>query len=502
LQARRWRDTLRLAITVVCGGLALAAPAPAGELPPNTVLLSEVMRKLSGRPGFTDEFVAKLAGGGKKAALPLTPELRHELRELILGKNWQGLDRFPGWSMERLNPLVGTVQRIAAPSGPQPSPDQTLAKYLDLGLYPLSRSGSVSLDVPPLEPPFDATGLNRPLTDGVSTGDGPDPEVAPLHAESTRLADLMNRLSANTLNGASPLSVEIAGHSAVTPEQLIAALLATGHHVEVVDARYFANFGSLHWQETPDANRDVMAPFWINTRIMIPGTSRELLVPASHAEYQWTITGPTINAALSFWFGIDGKAEFRTTDTLAQGWVMGHHAHVYTGADAIEVTRLAGKIVATYARLHLAHPDLAFGGYYTLGVCQDVVAAIELKMTGTSTLFPNTADNNYFPEHPQDARDAEIFALIRRLPKDGQAKKPDAARIFGSLPLGDTDQELAHVSIPGLAPDLIAVHDAWQDGSLEHPERRWLGWFLAALLVLGIVILVLLHANRSRFAPR
>ena len=167
--------------------------------------------------------------------------------------------------------------------------------------------------------------------------------------------------------------------------------------------------GHLHFR-----GEDVMMPFWVNSQIIVPNTQqRPLLVPVSHAEYEWFVRGPKVNAEISFYFGIDGKAEFRTMDQMDQPWVMNHHAHEYRGGDAVEVTRLSGEMVKTYVHLHAAHPAIPFGGYYAFGVCQDVVAAIELKMTGKTTLFPNTADAVFF----NDAADSEINGLIKRIPK-------------------------------------------------------------------------------------
>jgi hypothetical protein len=165
---------------------------------------------------------------------------------------------------------------------------------------------------------------------------------------------------------------------------------------------------------------------------------------------------------------------------------MKRDAHTYTGAEAIEVTRLSGAMVRTYMRLHQAHPAMPFGGYYGFGVCQDVVAAIELKMTGKATLFPNTADASFFT----DPRDAEVNDLIRRLPKDRDGKPPAPERIFGSLPVGYSDEQLAQVSIPGLGADLVAVHDAWLAGTLKRtpsPLRRRLGIAAIGLLAFGVV---------------
>jgi hypothetical protein len=125
-----------------------------------------------------------------------------------------------------------------------------------------------------------------------------------------------------------------------------------------------------------------------------------------------------------------------------------------------------------------------------------VVAAIELKMTGKSTLFPNTADAAFFT-NPEDA---EINGLIKRIPKDRDGKPPSPERIFGSLPVGSSDAELATVTIPRLAPDLIAVHDAWQQGTIERVgERRRIRnilYVLGAVLTLAILWMIRRHRGK------
>jgi hypothetical protein len=130
---------------------------------------------------------------------------------------------------------------------------------------------------------------------------------------------------------------------------------------------------------------------------------------------------------------------------------------------------------------HLRRPDLPFGGYYPLGVCQDSVAAIERKMTGHDTLFPNTADGALW----DDPRDAEINAMMIAIPKDRNGRVPAPERIFGSLPV--TNFQL--ITIPGLAADLEAVHAAWQDGSLER-TRSWMEKM--TLRVVGAAVVVVL----------
>ncbi len=463
---------------------------PETPMPPNTVLLSQMMRELSATPGFTDALLATLDKGAKKGPALMTPKLIKRLRELILGGDWQGLDRFPGWTMQEVNPAVSVINKVVTkhpetpvgtPSGspteaPTSADKGVVAEYLDLGSYSQDKAETVSLDKPSTLPGLSNDVLVTPMGAGMVRGDVANPELAPMHPDSQRLADVLNRLGLNALDGAATVTAEVDGKTATTPQELVQALMATGHSVVIADGRYFANFGHFHYK-----GQDVMMPFFVNSQIAIPGTDRSLLVPVSHAEYEWTVRGPKVNADVSFYFGIDGKAEFRTMDTLDQAWVLGRHAHEYRDADAVEVTRLVGKMLMAYVHQHIRRPDLPFGGYYPLGVCQDGVAAIERKMTGHDTLFPNTTEAALW----DDPRDAEINEMMIAIPKDRNGAPPTPARIFGSLPV--TDFKL--ITIPGMTADLDVVYAAWQDGSLER-TRSWMEKM--KLRLVGVVALVVL----------
>ena len=469
------------------------------SMPPNTVLLSGMMRELSAQPGLTESLVGQLEGSGqhagKRGPALLTPRLLDELRKRILGKDWEGLDRFPGWTMRGLDPTVRLADRVAGKNpqlegmsavhpGAPPAPltDPQMRSFLDLGPYPLNKTQILSLDEASTLPGFTNQGSVTRITHDVVRGDGPN-DYAAEHAESQRLADVLNRLSVNTLSGAAPFTAALSGHMARSPEELVAALVASGHTVTVTDSRYFANFGHLHYKD-----QDVMMPFWINTQIAVPHTGgllhrpRALLVPVSHAEYEWHIHGPRINAEISHYFGVDGKAEWRTMDTLDQAWVLKREAHTYTGNQAIEVARLVGLITLAYMHQHARRPSLPFGGYYTLGVCQDPVSAVENKLTGRSTLFPNTADASLF----DDPRDAEVNALFAAIPKDRTGERPQPERVFGSLPTGPGEREdFDAVIVPGLAQDLRVTYAAWRAGRLERTHGR-IFYFLRSTAVIAL----------------
>ncbi len=501
---------LVLATLIGCRSDAPYIP-PEEPMPPNTVMLSEMMRELSATPGFTDAVLRELDKGEKKGPALMTPALMHRLRELILGKDWQRLDRFPGWTMQEINPTVRVAGRVAGKNGaledlaarhpgtPKDSTQKNSApesgmstaqakQFIDLGPYTLEHADKINLNESSRLRGFSSDGLVSNLGAGVVRGDDANPKLAPLHSESQRIADVLNRLSLNDLDAATQATAELDRKKAASPQALIQTLMDSGHTVTVRDARYFANFGHFHYK-----GRDVMMPFWVSSQIKIPGTKRTLLIPVSHAEYEWEIRGPKINANVSWYFGIDGKAEFRTMDTLDQSWVLVRYAHEYRGDDAIEVTRLVGRMSIAYMHQHRARPTLPFGGYYTLGVCQDSVAAIEKKMTGKATLFPNTADGALF----DDPRDAEVNALIEAIPKDRNGSPPEPERIFGSLPTVD----LNAITIPGLSADLVAVQTAWHDGTLER-THSWTQKMAIKLLGVSAAILLIGIAVVRRRRPR
>ena len=151
-------------------------------------------------------------------------------------------------------------------------------------------------------------------------------------------------------------------------------------------------------------------------------------------------------------------------------------------------------MTVAYLHLHAAHPTLPFGGYYALGVCQDGVSAIERKLTGNVTLFPNTADAAFF----NDPRDAEINALIAAIPKDRDGKSPGPERIFGSLPTApgpDPATAFNAVTIPGLAADLNLTYAAWRSGNLGHSHSR------VFYVALGIGMLIALYIILRKQRP-
>ncbi len=401
--------------------------------------LSAVMQRVWERPEARQAILDKLSGL-KSDGLPLTPSLLDRLRTLLLGEDWRGLDQFPNFTTQGLTRSVGVVTRLGGGGKTDAATNARVLKdYLDIGSYEFGKDAVVDLGKP-AESVWDGSGLQNEWGYGVVAGDLPDPKLAPLHAESERLAAVLNRMAMNgygedaaangTANGTKvgTLTAEMQGQRADTVEGLVGLLTATGHTVVVRDRRYFANFGHLHYRDG-SSERDVAMPFWIDTELWVPGTMRSLSVPVSHTELEIAVAGPEVNAVLAFYFGVDGKAEFRTTDLKNQAWVMGRTAHTYSGDLAVVAIELMGAEVRAWEQAHVENPALEFGGYYTLGVCQDSVAVVEEKLTGEVTLYPLTAEAKYF------SGGGEVASLLDKLPSDRDGRAAGVDRILGTLPV-------------------------------------------------------------------
>src|SRR3954464_1305391 len=92
---------------LLIGMLMCRAPLLADEAP--WLPVSQVMSELSQNPAFLESLYKRL-GRDPKAGGILGPDEIKRLRELILGKNFEALDRFPGMTVAGM----GRAVRLAA----------------------------------------------------------------------------------------------------------------------------------------------------------------------------------------------------------------------------------------------------------------------------------------------------------------------------------------------------------------------------------------------------
>ncbi|MCX5794715.1 MAG: hypothetical protein NTY77_04380 [Elusimicrobia bacterium] len=437
--------------------ILLSPSAHAVEQDTPWLRFSEMMRQLSRDPVFVETVIRHL-GRGPAASAMLGPADRERLRALIRKRDWDSLDRFPVMTVAG----IGRAMIVAKP---------VARRHRSTAPAEAARAGLADavedLGIPTGEPPPRAKDLIRGLGHGVESGAVYDVEAAKFYPDSRRLAELLNRLALNPPPGqpGPRLQVRLGERRTQTAEGLVGMLAARGHEVSVRDARYFANFGNLRYRR-----RDVITPFWIDTRLPLPNRRETLIIPATHSQHELRIRGSQVNADVFFYFGIDGEAAFRAFAVKDQAWILGRNAWIYRGEKALEAVRLAAAIRRTYASIQREHPALPFGGYYALGVCNDVSAMIELRLHGRATLYPLTRDPELFP------KDEEVGRLARALPSDRRGL-PDLDRVLGAMPTDD----LARLPFPGLRADLAAIRAQQRQGPPAARRGRVL-WPAAALV--------------------
>jgi hypothetical protein len=447
--------------------------------PAEAIRLSKVAEILSQDEALRERLLQSLDSLPNAWGL-LGSKQRTRLRNFILDRNWTGIDHFPALTVGELRASVAVANAAASK---YPGLTAKLEPpYVEVGPFAVTSGGDVDWQAPKSGSGKELLPPVKDLGYGLTMGDPPHPELWKWHGRSVRAAYLLNRLALNSqLDEAHRLRVHLGDRSADSPEGLIDALDHSGYELWIEDSRYFANFGHLHFK-----GRDVMMPFWLDTKISLPHSKETLLVPVSHAEEEIRIRGPQGNADVSFYFGIDGMTEFRTMDTLDQYWVGKNVAHEYRHAQAVEVARLLGAVLRKYATLQHEYSSMPFNGYYRFGVCQDGVAAIEFHMTGKESLFPITHDSDYFKGS------GEVDRLFSKIPTDRGREKADWSRVLGSLPA----KNLTDIRIPELASQLELVEAAEKQGR----EVRGWSWTGAALAIIVAAIVVYCRRKSARRA--
>jgi hypothetical protein len=448
--------SLRLASSLLLAALLVA---PLAQAQTEAYTLPELVDELSrdpNAPGAIDAVLAQL-GRNPAAAAILSGEQKAKLREAIArgireGKT-DGLEFAPAMTVPEMGAAVRVAPLLTGTGNGATTTGQTGSNQTNQGGgLPLpTRAVEEDLGIPVADrslPPEESTPVGPLGGLGVSRGGERDPGRAERGPDSIRLAAVLNRLSLNP-RGAPTYVVRVGETRCETPQAVIAALQAQGHSVVVQDLRRTANFADLRHKD-----RSVAAPVWIDTELNVPGTDRSLMVPATHSEHQLLVRGPVVNADLAFFMGIEGEAKFRAMLGKDEAWTGGRVAHRYEGDKALEAVRVAGEVRRAFVEKQKEHPELPYGGYFNLGVCNDSNAFIEQALNGKTTLYPLTRDPRFY------TGDGEIDRLSRLMPIDGRGRPADLSRVLASLPMERTED----LAFDSLRADVARMNGAAATG--------------------------------------
>ena len=284
----------------------------------------------------------------------------------------------------------GQAENAAASNPGASAGANETAKFLDLGPYPLDQEQTVSFDEPSTLPPFTTEGIVTRLGPNTVRGDGPN-QLAPEHAESQRLADALNRLAANALDGAEAIRRDTrrnlcldaagshrrarrqrtSGHGrrcALLRELRPSALQGPGRDDALLDRHKLRR--SRH-RRPARLGRATAARSGLTRRVRVAASAARRSTPTSA-----TTSASTERASGAPWTRSisPGCSGARRTPTPALRRSKSRASRGFSPSPTCTSTS--------------ARPDLPFGGYYALGVCQDGVAAIEEHMTGKVNALP------------------------------------------------------------------------------------------------------------------
>lgn len=347
-------------------------------------------------PAFTEYAKAELANLVHDPAV--AEQMSTQLTAILADPNLTGLDRFPTIPLSAIGALRPALGAI--PAQP-PSADQVVTGDLMQILGPCTPDRSLPADVDARLP-------------GVRYGQFPSKTLSPCQfAHASKLAQVLTSLAAN--NGS---SVTFEGQAIDSPRALFAALVASGHTIEVRNERMYANFLSMI-----AGDRDVIWPVWIDTGIKL-SNGENLSIPVGHSHHAWRITGPLVNTRVMFYLGVSGAGFFGQTDQRPawSGTVAASDVTVTSaqGAD-YEYLLKTVDVAATYLRRNRVErttvaQGLPADGYGYVGVCNDSNAAVEYATKGTISTFPLLRAKEL--DAQPDLGDG-LDATIKSLPKDG-----------------------------------------------------------------------------------
>ncbi len=354
------------------------------------------VRALQAQPQFADYAHGEIAALSPDATA--AQAMSAELDAILADPNLTGLDRFPTIPLSSISVLRPALGQI---SSTPPQPDQVMTGELEALLGACTPDRSLPAEISPMLP-------------GVRYGQFPSKTLSPCQfAHAGKLAQLLTSLSAQ--NGS---SITFAGKTIASPSDLFAALIASGHTIEVRNERMYANFLSMIVGDS-----DLIWPVWIDTGIDL-STGDSLTIPVGHSQQAFRISGPVVNTRVTFFLGISGAGFFGQTDNRPawSGTITSSDVTVASAqsADYAYLLKTADVAAAYLRRNYIESTTVAAGmpadGYGYVGVCNDSNTTVEYATRGTITAFPLLRAKSL--DSQPDLGDG-LDDVMRALPKDG-----------------------------------------------------------------------------------
>ncbi|HVJ65864.1 MAG TPA: hypothetical protein VM901_11455 [Bdellovibrionota bacterium] len=406
-------------------GLALALGAQAAR---EQVKISDFVRGLD-ESGKLDA-VVQLAESELERMIP-DPQLRAELvkrlRTAREQKQWQHLDHFPVIPLalvKTLRPALGGMGR----EHERVLREKVTGKLEDYLTGDCTETSPAPKAVSPKLP-------------GITDGHFADTSLGRcVTHQSFRLAKLLNSLERGEGTHGTFMNFEVEN-----AEELFDALIKTRHTIEMRNERTYANFLSLNAGERP-----IIWPVWVDTGLKTR-SGEPVVIPVGHSHHAWHISGPFVNARITFYLGVSGVGFFAQVDERP-AWTGLRSLYSVSSKTPeghllnLEAVRTAGVYLR---RIEREAPLYARGmpadGYGYLGVCNDSNAVMENTTSGKISSYPLMRAAELDTKTPlYDGLDE----VIRNLPKDTEVQLSDRRsslrRIADMFPFASLDDKNLH----------------------------------------------------------
>ncbi|KAL7529545.1 hypothetical protein ACHAXR_004049, partial [Thalassiosira sp. AJA248-18] len=186
----------------------------------------------------------------------------------------------------------------------------------------------------------------------------------------------------------------------IFPEDLIQALVDTGHKVEVCHRVQLSNFGFQFCVKEDDGSFTAI-PTTIMARTGIERTSdnQPVYFCAPHGGMDVWISGPLIGKErpcwLQFYVSAAGSCSFHPDHGQDAPWnAKKPLADVYSHENGIRAIRMCAMVAITFNRIATDF-TLPCGGYGILGVCNDSSTLIDYALHGKTNAYPLVSTGRY-----------------------------------------------------------------------------------------------------------
>lgn len=217
-------------------------------------------------------------------------------------------------------------------------------------------------------------------------------------------AVLLTKLSYNyyklSKNEKDLFEVDYKGETCQHPDEFLQALINHGHSVDVCPRTQITNFGmTLCVKEKDGSWTNIPTAIMLKTGFERYSDNRPVTFACPHGGIDFYITGPLIGTtntcAMQFYIAFQGLCAFHSDqDVILPYKKKVSLSKPYSNQKAVQAARLAGLMSVAFSTIS-SEMELPFGGYGTMGMCNDICGFIDFAINSQTMSYPLSSTGRY-----------------------------------------------------------------------------------------------------------